>query len=67
MGSRSNSNSIKNVAAIDEVTSDDLTFCSSNDERGLNNISKSNAGVILCDSTDWNKYISKSSAVIHPC
>ncbi len=51
VGSRSNSNSIKNVAAIDEATSDDLTFCSSNDERGLNNISKSNAGVILCDST----------------
>ena len=51
VGFRTNFNRIKNVAAIDEATSGDLTFCSSNDERGLNDISKSNAVVILCDST----------------
>ena len=67
VGSRPNFKSVKNVAAIDEATSDDLTFCSANDERALNDISKSNAGVILCDYNSWNKYFSKSSAAIHPC
>ena len=39
---------IKSVAAIDEATSHDLTFCSQNNSSGLRVISESDAGLVLC-------------------
>jgi UDP-3-O-[3-hydroxymyristoyl] glucosamine N-acyltransferase len=48
IGSRKNMKQIKNVAAIDEASSCDLTFCSQNNGSGLRAISKSNAGLVLC-------------------
>ena len=39
---------IKRVSTIEEATEDALTFCSSEGEKGISLISKSNAGIILC-------------------
>jgi UDP-3-O-[3-hydroxymyristoyl] glucosamine N-acyltransferase len=49
IGSRIKDKRIENVAAIDEATSHDFTFCSQRGDRGLVAISKSKAGLVLCD------------------
>ena len=42
------SKSIRNVASLHAGTPDDVTFCSSEEYKGILSISQSNAGVILC-------------------
>jgi UDP-3-O-[3-hydroxymyristoyl] glucosamine N-acyltransferase len=48
-GRITNFKSIKNVAALDEATPNDLTFCSKKTKNALIDISQSNGGVILHD------------------
>ena len=48
IGSRKNMKQIKSVAAIDEASSHDLTFCSQKNSSGLRAISESNAGLVFC-------------------
>jgi UDP-3-O-[3-hydroxymyristoyl] glucosamine N-acyltransferase len=47
-GQKSNSKSIRNVSSLHTGTSDDVSFCSSEEYKGMLSISQSNAGVILC-------------------
>jgi len=51
VGSRRNIKRVRNVAPIDEATPFDLTFCSQRGDKGLATISKTKAGVVLCDRT----------------
>jgi UDP-3-O-[3-hydroxymyristoyl] glucosamine N-acyltransferase len=44
----SKSKSIRNVSSLHAGTQDDISFCSSEECRGMLSISQSNAGVILC-------------------
>ncbi len=47
-GQKSTSKSIRNVSSLHTGTGDDVSFCSSEEYRGMLSISQSNAGVILC-------------------
>lgn len=47
-GQKSNSKSIRNVSSLHTGTRDDVSFCSSEEYKGMLSISQSNAGVILC-------------------
>ncbi len=47
-GQKSNSKSIRNVSSLHTGTRDDISFCSSEEYKGMLSISQSNAGVILC-------------------
>ena len=47
-GQQSNSKSIRNVSSLHTGTRDDISFCSSEEYKGMLSISQSNAGVILC-------------------
>jgi len=47
-GQKSNSKAIRNVSSLHTGTGDDVSFCSSEEYRGMLSISQSNAGVILC-------------------
>ncbi|WP_458719183.1 LpxD N-terminal domain-containing protein [Candidatus Nitrosocosmicus sp. R] len=47
-GQKSPSKSIRNVSSLHTGTGDDVSFCSSEEYRGMLSISQSNAGVILC-------------------
>ena len=47
-GQKSNSKSIRNVSSLHTGTQDDVSFCSSEEYKGMLSISQSNAGVILC-------------------
>ena len=49
IGSRANFKKIRSVAAIDDATPYDLTFSSGNNEKAASILSKSNAGIILCN------------------
>ncbi len=40
--------SISDIASLEKGTSNDLTFCSSNDYEGLKSIERSKSGIILC-------------------
>jgi len=46
--SNSKSKSIRNMSSLHTGTRDDVSFCSSEEYRGMLSISQSNAGVILC-------------------
>src|SRR6266542_3703143 len=59
VGSKRNINKIKNVAPIDRATPYDLTFCSQYGNSGLDAISKTNAGVVLCNKTLGEKVSAK--------
>jgi UDP-3-O-[3-hydroxymyristoyl] glucosamine N-acyltransferase LpxD len=50
-GLRENFKNIRNIAALDEAKSTDLTFSSLSSETDSSRISKSNAGIILCDKS----------------
>jgi UDP-3-O-[3-hydroxymyristoyl] glucosamine N-acyltransferase len=47
-GQKSDSKSIRNVSSLHTGTRDDVSFCSSEEYKGMLSISQSNAGVILC-------------------
>lgn len=47
-GQKTNSKSIRNVSSLHTGTRDDVSFCSSEEYKGMLSISQSNAGVILC-------------------
>jgi len=47
-GQKSNSKSIRSVSSLHTGTGDDISFCSSEEYRGMLSILQSNAGVILC-------------------
>ena len=47
-GQKSNSKSIRNVSSLHTGTIYDVSFCSSEEYKGMISISQSNAGVILC-------------------
>ena len=47
-GQKSNSKPIRNISSLYTGTRDDVSFCSSEEYRGMLSISQSNAGVILC-------------------
>ncbi|MDF0681653.1 MAG: LpxD N-terminal domain-containing protein [Candidatus Nitrosocosmicus sp.] len=47
-GQKSISKSIRNVSSLHTGTRDDVSFCSSDEYKGMLSISQSNAGVILC-------------------
>jgi UDP-3-O-[3-hydroxymyristoyl] glucosamine N-acyltransferase len=42
---------VRNLAAIDTATSDDLSFCSSDDKQGLESVLNSKSGIIICKKT----------------
>jgi UDP-3-O-[3-hydroxymyristoyl] glucosamine N-acyltransferase len=48
---RENFKKIRNIAALDEAKPADLTFSSLSSETDFSRISKSNAGIILCDKS----------------
>ena len=50
-GLRENFKKIRNIAALDEAKPTDLTFSSLSAESDFSRISKSNAGIILCDKS----------------
>jgi UDP-3-O-[3-hydroxymyristoyl] glucosamine N-acyltransferase len=50
-GSRENFKKIRNIAALDEARSTDLTFSTLSADTDFSRISKSNAGIILCDKS----------------
>jgi UDP-3-O-[3-hydroxymyristoyl] glucosamine N-acyltransferase len=49
IGSRGNLKRIRSVAAIDEATPYDLTFCSGYHDKAASIVSNTNAGIILCN------------------
>jgi UDP-3-O-[3-hydroxymyristoyl] glucosamine N-acyltransferase len=64
VGSKRNISRVRNVAPIDEATSSELTFCSQRGDRGLATISKTNAGVVLCDKTLGENLSAKAGQVL---
>ena len=63
---------VRKVASINKATSQDLTYCSSNDVKSaISSISKAQARVILCDNSlariASRRKNSKDSSVHHIC
>jgi len=63
-GSRQNFREIRSLSAIDEASSHDLTFCSGYHDKAASVVSKSNAGIILCDRSIGTKVSVKPNQLL---